>query len=392
MKKTTSGMAAVAVGFAMLALSAVSAAAAEQPGFETYVVRNGDTLSKISGRVFGDVKRWREILKENPQVTNANLIFPGDILRVPVPATATAAPAWGTGEGLVARPGSDVGLPDASSTAVRSEIVAAPAATSGADGGGSASGAFGASGSGTGSGGEAAADTSTAALAELPVEQVRPLAVVSPALYRSAGYIDRQLPALAIIGSPDDRIILGTDDTAIINAAVAPGTRFTVVRAARRIFHPVTRESLGWLIRILGVAEVTCLGERTATVVLSKMSDSASVGDYLVPIDPNDVLERNVLAGKVPAECVSAGGRDGVIVAFNEDRRAAGEQELAYIDRGTGSGVAPGHRFTIYREVAPEGRVPVGELQVLRAGVHTSTAFITTSFREIQVGNLLRTR
>ena len=81
-----------------------------------------------------------------------------------------------------------------------------------------------------------------------------------------------------------------------------------------------------------------------------------------------------------------------MIVAFNEDRLAVGEQDLAYIDRGTAAGVAPGSRFTIYREIAPEGRVPVGELQVLRAGEHTSTALITTSIQEVQVGYLLRAR
>ncbi len=103
MKKTTIGMGAVVVGLAMLTLSAVSSPAAQQPGFETYVVRKGDTLSKISGRVFGDEKRWREILKENPQITNANRIFPGDTLLVPVPQTA--APADAAGGGLAARAG-----------------------------------------------------------------------------------------------------------------------------------------------------------------------------------------------------------------------------------------------------------------------------------------------
>ena len=127
MKKTTIGMGAVVVGLAMLTLSAVSSPAAQRPGYETYVVRSGDTLSKISGRVFGDVKRWREILKDNPQVTNANLIFPGDTLLVPVPETA--APSGGTGGGLAARAGAEAGTSDAGSGSVRTEIVAAPAAT-----------------------------------------------------------------------------------------------------------------------------------------------------------------------------------------------------------------------------------------------------------------------
>lgn len=391
MKKTTSGMAAVVIGFAMLTSPAVSAAAAaERPGVETYVVRSGDTLSKIAGRVLGDVKRWREILRENPQVKNANLIFPGDILSVPIPETAAAA--RGTSGGLAARAGADAGLPSEGFGSLRGETMAVPASTSDAGTGGMASGSAGASGAAAATGVEAQADTTSAALSELPVEQVRPIVVVNPALYRTAGYITKQLPTIAIIASPEGRIILGTGDTAIINAAVAPGTRFTVVRAARRIFHPKTRKSLGWLIQILGTAEVTCPGERTATVTLPVMNDAASVGDYLVPIDPNDVLEKNVLAGKAQPECVPGGACDGVIVAFNDDRKAVGEQELAYIDRGTESGVSPGQRFTIYREVAPEGRLPVGELQVLRAGADTATALITSSFREVQVGNLLRTR
>ena len=54
MKKSTRVMVAVSVRLAMLALCAGSARTEDRPGFETYVVRSGDTLSKISGRVFGD--------------------------------------------------------------------------------------------------------------------------------------------------------------------------------------------------------------------------------------------------------------------------------------------------------------------------------------------------
>jgi LysM repeat protein len=389
MKKTTFGMGAVAVGLALLALSATSSPAAQRPGYETYVVRKGDTLAKISGRVFGDTKRWREILKDNPQVTNANLIYPGDTLLVPVPETA--APSGGTGGGLAARAGAEAGPSDAGSGSTRTEIVAAPAATSDQGAVGSGSNPAAASGGGAGAGAEAGANIA-AAVPEPSVERVRSAALVNPALYRAAGYIADKLPAIAIVASQDDRILLGTNDAAIVNAPISPGTRFTLVRANRRIFHPVTGAYLGWLIRVLGTAEVTCRGERTSTVALRTTNDAASIGDYLIPVDPNDVLEQNVLAGNMQPECIPAGARDGVIVAFNDDRNAVGEQDLVYIDIGTASGVTPGRRFTIYRQIAPEGRIPVGELQVLRAGVKTSTALITTSFREVQVGFLLRAR
>ena len=380
MKKTTSGIGAVVTGLAILTLFVASAPAAERPGFETYVVRSGDTLSKISGRVLGDVKRWREILKENPQVTNANRIFPGDTLLVPI--AVTAAPAGGAGGGLVAGEGA-AGMSGAGS-AVPAQTLAAPAAS-----GDQGAGAGAASGAGTDTG----AETGTLAAApEPPAAPARAVAVVNPALYRSAGFIADRLPAIAIVASQDDRILLGTDDAAIVNQPIPSGTRFTVVRAERRIFHPVTHKDLGWLIRILGSAEVTCRGERTSTVALRAMNAAATVGDYLLPIDPNDVLEQNTLADKTQPGCVPAGACDGMIVAFNEGRLITGEQEFAYIDRGTAAGVRPGQRFTIYREVVPEGRIAVGELQVLRASAQTSTALITTSVQEVQVGYLLRAR
>jgi len=362
MKKTTIGMGAVVVGFAMLALSAVSSLAAQRPGFETYVVRSGDTLAKISGRVYGDESRWREMLKDNPQITNANLIFPGDTLLVAVPETA-ASPGE-TDRGLAARAGADAGTSGVVSGSVGTEIVVVPDVTS-----------------------DQGADDSGAAAAPEP-----PIAVVSPALYRSAGHIADKLPEIAIVASQDDRILLGTDDAAIVNAPITPGERFTVVRANRRIFHPVTGAYLGWLVRILGSAEVTCRGERTSTVALRTTTDTVGIGDYLLPIDKDDVLEQNVLAGKIRPECIPAGAYDGVIVASNEERDGVGEQDLAYIDLGTTAGVTPGRRFTIYREIAPEGCVAVGELQVLRAGAHSSTALITTSFQEVMVGHLLRAR
>jgi hypothetical protein len=351
---------AVLGGLAMLALTAASTLAAETPARETYVVRHGDTLSAIAHRVFGDARRWREILAGNPQVTNANLIFPGDSLLIPA-LKPVAAGAGESGAGETAAAGAVEPAPAGAAVASTAEAT----------------------------GGTPAEET---LVPELPVETVRSVSVVSPALYRSAGYISESLPAVAIVASEDERILLGAGDAAIINAPIPPGSRFTVVRADRRVFHPLTGECLGWLTRVLGTAEVTCRGERFSTVALEGMRDAAGVGDYLVPFDPEDTLEENQLAGKIKPGCLPDGPADAVIVALDEDRPVVGEQDFAYLDRGTAACVGPGRRFTIYREAPPDGLMVIGELQVLRAGENTATALITTSVQEIEVGNLLRVR
>ncbi len=368
--KTMSGWSgALLAGVMLVALAPTAAGSAERPGFETYVVRHGDTLSAISGRVFGDPKRWREIQKQNPQVTNPNRIYPGDSLFVPVPQTAAsvAAPEGG----LEAKEGVDAAATQAAADAAAAAEAAAAAAAA-----------------------KSAAEIAAAANAvpELPVVPMSRPAMVSAGTYRNAGYIADGLPTMAIVASLDERIMLASGDVAIANSAVPAGRRFNVVRADRRIFHPRTGQPLGWLMRVLGEAECTCRGEETATVALQRMRDAAGVGDYLVPVDANDVLEENVLPGRARPECVTAGPADGVIVAFDEERSIVGEQEYAYIDRGAAAGTAPGKRYLIYREVAPEGRVMVGELQVLRAGRQTASTLITSSVQEVQVGDLLRAR
>ena len=372
MKKISSGMKAMVAGLAMLAVSATAAPAAEQPGFETYVVRHGDTLSKIAGRIYGDASRWREILKENPQVTNANRIYPGDILHVPI--REAAAPAGEAAGQLTAREGAAAAEPAVIAeppVAVPEHVAAAaePAAGEAAPGG-PAEGAAAASGQ--------------------QAVQAPAVVLVNPALQRSAGYLADALPAIGIVAAQDERLILGTGEAAIINAAVVPGQRFTVVNADRRIYHPITGASLGWLVRVIGTAEVTCRGRKTSTVVLIGMRDGASVGDYLVPLDPHAAPAP--LAGKEKPVCLPPGNADGVIVAFDEDHIAGGEGDIVYIDRGSSTGVTTGGRFDIYRRVAPEGRATVGELQVLRVGERASAALVTNSLEPLQVGDLLRAR
>jgi nucleoid-associated protein YgaU len=53
-------------------------------GFAQYTVASGDSLSAIAQQWYGDPNLWPRIFEANRnQITNPNLIFPGQVLRVP---------------------------------------------------------------------------------------------------------------------------------------------------------------------------------------------------------------------------------------------------------------------------------------------------------------------
>ena len=73
----------------------------ETGGSGVYVVKPGDTLSKISGRVFGQRLMWPKLWSMNPQIQNPHWIYPGDqILLSSGGNGATRALTLGAGSGL----------------------------------------------------------------------------------------------------------------------------------------------------------------------------------------------------------------------------------------------------------------------------------------------------
>jgi nucleoid-associated protein YgaU len=62
-------------------------------GASTHTVVRGDTMSGVARADCGDAADWRTIAAANPQITNPNLIHPGDQLAIPCTPAAAATPS-----------------------------------------------------------------------------------------------------------------------------------------------------------------------------------------------------------------------------------------------------------------------------------------------------------
>ena len=61
-----------------------SSTAPAAKAYEVYVVKSGDSLSKIAKKLYGDANKWRLIYEANTdQIKNPDLIHPGQILKIP---------------------------------------------------------------------------------------------------------------------------------------------------------------------------------------------------------------------------------------------------------------------------------------------------------------------
>ncbi len=249
-----------------------------------YTVKKGDTLWDISGIKLTDPFLWPKIWKENPQIKNPDLIYPGQVIKIP-------------------------------SDLLQKQVVLP----------------------------EKKKPAPVLAKKEIPVsEPVKPQRrLLSPDIILSAGYIEDQITRVgSIISTPSGMTMVGKGDDVYIsvNGPVSKGQKFYTFKSYGVVNHPITGKPLGELIEITGVIEVTGKeGSYTRARVLKSFSE-IQVGSYLdnyYDVTPLDITKER------------KGKAHGVIVAGKDLRYLTGRLDVVYLDRGVRDGLLPGDVLTV---------------------------------------------
>jgi len=367
-------------------------------GTRVYIIKEGDTLWEISDDLYNDPSKWRELWEMNPHLGDPNSLTVGDELYLESMTTTEATPT---------------------------ETPAVPSVTESVVGGVTE---------------EVTLPTSlfsTESMKEnIPTEsyKMKPedIYFIPKVIYTGFLSDDELDDSGYIHHARDEKIMLTDDDVVFIKlpedrmVELKQGDKFTIFRVEDKVKHPITRKKIGYLIHIVGELHVTALGEKTASAIITNTNDAIYREDRIRPFEP---LMKTIELKKGKAPVVGY-----IVYASRPDPDLAqepllAENDIVYIDRGFADGVEVGSVFDILRidenntgkltaegyedmlrqmyfeegmsgrEIL-EGATPkhaviyppdvVGRLVVLNANEYTSTAVISSSNRNITVGDMVR--
>jgi hypothetical protein len=295
-----------------------------------YRIKKGDTLWDISNKELQDPFLWPKIWKENPEVNNPDRIYPDQSIRIPlylIQKQIKEEPV------IESAPEPIVEL---APEPVKKEVVAEP--------------------------------------------PLKPL--VNKNVYLASGYIANALDTIGMItGSPGGKTLFGNNDLVYVKGKnpFAIGDKFYVVRKGQAVTHPATGQDMGYIIEILGVAEISKFeyGETLASILIS-FKEIVS-GDLL---DTFEVMEPPVVLKPFRKPNI-----EGYIVAAQDMRLMNSHYDIVYIDKGQQDGLQTGDILTTLAVGAH--KVPNGTLQIIRLKDSTATALIVSGTNAVMAGNLI---
>lgn len=313
-------------------------ALAQTQEYKEYSVKKGDTLWDISSREIADPFLWPKIWKENPEIKNPDLIYPGQMIKIPlylIQKEITPAPSPQVEKVIpLPRP-----MPEVKpQPQVKKEEPA------------------------------------------LTIKPVEKKYLLDKDTLISSGYISDTIEGKGfIIGSPSERTLLGKDDYAYIKTKnpVKAKERFFIIRSSGPVKHPVTGAMMGYLIDVLGVAEVIGKESGQTKVMIITSYSETEAGDLLsdyYEIEPPFLVDNP----RTP-------DITGFIVATKQRRILNSPLDIVYIDKGKKNGVEIGDVLGIISR--NQYATPNGYIQVISTKDFTATAIIRKSDKEVTRGD-----
>ncbi|OHE57687.1 MAG: hypothetical protein A2Z47_02595 [Thermodesulfovibrio sp. RBG_19FT_COMBO_42_12] len=305
--------------------------------YKDYIIKKGDTLWDISRGELKDPFLWPKIWKENPEIKNPDLIYPDQKIKIPLYLIKEVTP----------KPVEEVipAIPE-----VKPEIK----------------------------------ETKK----EEPVVKIKPVKkkyLIDKDALISSGYITESIVSKGeIVGAPNERTIFGKGDYVYIKTfnSTKKGDRFYIIHSTGEVKHPETGAMMGYLIEVVGVAEVVGEESNRTKVKITVSFCEVTVGDLL---DEYYEIEQPFVTDNPRTPTIS-----GFIVATKQKRILNAQYDIVYIDRGRKDGIEIGDIVSTISKNKSD--ILNGTIQIISTKEKTATAIIRKCEKEVTPGDKIGTQ
>lgn len=240
------------------------------------------------------------------------------------------------------------------------------------------------------------------AIAAIPVhaQNAQSVRLGDAALTYAAGSIRQDMPIEGVINVitgdnqlSGNRMMLGWSGTDTLYLKLknpgdaALGDLYTVYRRSRKVFHPVTKQYLGYVINRVGVVKVIQLDPVLVGVQVVRSYAPLSPGDPVMRFMPPTAEEVSEPASPGPEV-------EGMIVELQADKHMSlvSQGNVVYLDKGQGDGLHAGDYLEVFRTGGGLPERKIGEVRVLSTEPHTATAVLSKATARALVGDRLRSK
>ncbi len=321
-----------------------------------YTVKKGDTLWSISKHFNDSPYLWPELWKENDQIANPHWIYPGEKILLYHKSGVTQ----------ITKKPEPIESPAPIVAAAEPEEIKIPEPTT---------------------------------MPEAPPQEEEKGKYYFFSKIEQVGFLKNPPiePFGSIFQAKDAQAMISESNIVYIHphadnlALLTPGSLFTLYRTPQVYKDKDTDETIGTQHYLTGVVEIQNRQADYAIAIVRKSYKEIRIGDQLMPYAPRS-----------PKIRIKPSNPDlhGEVIASEENSFIMGDDNIAFINRGTQNGVAKGQFYAVYYQEASRIKLkgkkdvllaPVNyaKLLVLHAEKNNATVLITNSDRTIRAGATL---